>query len=346
MSNSWELPYIDPSQFYMPALSSYGYPRVAPAESAGEAVRKTLESLLAEQQQMLFARQAALHHDRAVPILAPHALPVALHQSTLAALQAFIQRIIAPVRQLWTDLQRSVASVVQRAAHLNYQSVLDGVYRVADVLTEVAGVIDARGRRAIRENGFAFVLESFDTRVVWRYSFMQPGVRAAALTNRALGQIRSAAFQQDMQQAIATSPALRPRWPIVEQGLSAHLRREYFSAIATLLSVLEGMIGDLLVLRRLAEPQGHKLYEPGGKKEIRGAGVAVAKLRSANAFTPNSDEARGAEYLVDVLIDRRNGILHGRDVAYGQARLSAQVILLVRLFAGAVRLAEGLPPPA
>lgn len=196
-----------------------------------------------------------------------------------------------------------------------------------------------RAEAALREAGFGF------TGNLWAISFLlpladiAPRARPAAVTNRMLAVIRTGTFREELLGCVARSAVLRRRGKIMERGLEAHLRCDYILSVPALLTQLEGAVGDALVLKGSVRAKGHKLYVrlPNGKIQMqKGKPVEVrglASLVDRSGFRRHDVLDLAAELIVTTVVRERNGILHGRHTRYDTAKLSAQLLLLLCLFA-------------
>jgi hypothetical protein len=111
-------------------------------------------------------------------------------------------------------------------------------------------------------------------------------VRQAVLTNHLLATTRQPKFQADLYELFHSSKAAARRWPIIQHGLKAHTERDYVLAIPALLTQVEGLLADLLVLRQEIQIQKGRVYaldssgkpklnKKGKQIEVRGLGELV-----------------------------------------------------------------------
>jgi hypothetical protein len=164
-------------------------------------------------------------------------------------------------------------------------------------------------------------------------------VRNAAFTNSIAATTRHKNFEEQLHQLFQRSSVLRRRWKIVAQAICAHRRREYHISVPALLAQVEGIIGDALILKKLVHREGNQLYlkENGKLKQGKnGDRVKATGLDSLIRHSKWKDDAvlNGvADLITTQLAGERNGIMHGRRVDYGTAKLSVQGLLLLLVLA-------------
>lgn len=169
---------------------------------------------------------------------------------------------------------------------------------------------------------------------------IDPRVRQASITNRLLGLIRSDDFAAALEEHFQNSSVLKPRWRIVERSLAAHCRRDYALSIPTLLTQVEGVFTDALILKNMAERRDGKLYikNPDGTLKLDrndrpivlyGLGQKVQNSRFRGDDLLNDL----VDFFTDRLIPERNNIMHGSHLNYDKAKLSVQLLLNVYFMA-------------
>lgn len=210
---------------------------------------------------------------------------------------------------------------------------------------------DAReGGEALAASEYGFADHMWNS--VWLASFadIHPKVRNAVVTRKLAAFTSSYAFAGPLLEDIGASKMLGRRSRVIERALEAHRRREYELSIPALFAQIEGAVGDAMFLKELVLKEGNKYYlldGPGGQPKVdrRGRRLPAITLstavRDAN-LEENEDLAGASEFLSGVLVQRRNDVLHGRDVGYGKAKLSVQALLVLAVLAeGFGELEEG-----
>lgn len=195
-------------------------------------------------------------------------------------------------------------------------------------------------REAFYKAGYSFTNHLVSYTSIRRFASINPKVRSAVITNSMASETRSKEFEEHLHQLFQKSSVLRRRWKIVEKALHAHRRRDYNMSVLPLLAQVEGIIGDAMILRKLITPVGHKLFligtdgkplEENGKMKppING----LDKLIQYSKWRDDASLQGVAELFTSYLARERNGIMHGRNIKYGTAKLSTQGLLLLLVLA-------------
>lgn len=193
---------------------------------------------------------------------------------------------------------------------------------------------------AFYQAGYSFTNHLVSYSSIRRFASINPKVRNAVITKSLASETRSHKFEEHLHQLFEQSSVLRRRWKIVKKALRAHRRREYDMSILPLLAQVEGIIGDAMILRKLITPVGHKLFLIGSdgkpleengkmKQPING----LDKLIQHSKWRDDASLQGVAELFTSYLARERNGIMHGRNIKYGTAKLSTQGLLLLLVLA-------------
>lgn len=232
----------------------------------------------------------------------------------------------------------------------NFPSVLDYLPNISDLMEQWREVGDAQA--VLEAHGFGFSGHLWTTTFIVTFAKGQPQRTGAAVTTTRLRAVTCGqSFEDELRRLVEDSPVLRRRWKIIASALDAHRHRNYLLAILALLAQLEGIIGDALILKGMAAPIGHKIYCKGADGHLkRNRKGELIELRGVGQLVQNSDfhSYEVLELTVDLLttslVSERNAIMHGRRTAYGTAKLSTQLLLLIFVFSSAIaEFIEGLP---
>ncbi len=193
-------------------------------------------------------------------------------------------------------------------------------------------------------SGYRFTAHLWDMAFVDSLIRVSPKVRKAALTNKVLAITRSQEFEQNLQELCVSLPLLRRRWKIVKLALEYHQRREYLASVPLLLAQVEGLFTDAMILYRMAAPKGRKLYARGSDDKLilnaKMKPIEVMTLRAKVDYAPKFKSHAVLKNVIDLFLDQliaeRNNILHGRRTAYGTAKLSNQLLLLIYVLANEI----------
>ena len=111
-------------------------------------------------------------------------------------------------------------------------------------------------------------------------------------------------------------------------------------SVPALFSQVEGLFTDSMIMNGLAEIQNGRVYalDSAGNPKLdrRGRRVRLTGLSGKTQHSPYQNHAVLNDVvgsLVQALIGKRNGVLHGSDTAYGRAKLSTQLVLLAFVLA-------------
>lgn len=202
------------------------------------------------------------------------------------------------------------------------------------------------GKDALDELGYGFTVDKWEVSFIRQIGRGHYGRRE--LHDAFREHTRTPEFSEQLQEVFSRTPRLRRRWRIVSPALGAHVRREYALSIPALLSQLEGIVTDLLILRGQAAFRGKDLLAKQAgriKRQTRDPTKPVilsgldAKLRHSG-YKSMEEVRDGAEFMLNRLVRPRNAILHGSRTSYMSAKLSVQLLLLIWIYAEVVAAAE------
>ena len=210
---------------------------------------------------------------------------------------------------------------------------------------------DAReGEEILEATEYGFADHMWSRVYLAGFAHVHPRVRDAVVTKKLAAFTSSDAFAGPLMEELGSSRMLRRRSRVIELALEAHRRREYELSIPPLFAKIEGAVGDAMFLKDLVLKEGNKYYlldGPGGQPKVNRNGKRLGPVtldpavRNAN-LEENTNLSAASEFLSGVLVQRRNDVLHGRDVRYGKAKLSVQALLVLAVLAeGFGKLEEG-----
>lgn len=291
--------------------------------------------------------------------LAPSHLPrsqpaLGRHLNELNQLNGFFTRIfdtvnafdkaINPVIKRLVEGLQPVSKLLVSAGNFldklpNFAPALEELFEAARRFEEAVQEGDAVLEAA--EYGFADHL--WDRLYVSGFAHVDPRVRDAVVTRKLAVATRTDDFGNELRDRFEGSTMMSKRWRTVEAAFEAHQRRDYLLSIPAMLPQVEGAIVDAMVLKDLAIKKNGKLYlrgEDGGPKlNKKGKPLPEIMLSSAvhNAQLDDHPSLEGtSSFVADSLIQKRNAVLHGRDLRYDKAKLSVQALLVLALLAEAL----------
>ena len=197
-----------------------------------------------------------------------------------------------------------------------------------------------RGQKALDEEGFSFAKSVVGMDLAVALSGIPEQVRGAHATNRLLAFTKGKPFGLALEDQVTRSDVSRRRWAILEHAYAAHSCRAYVLSVPALFAQVEGLFTDSMIMNGLAEIQGGRVYalDSAGNPKLdqRGRRVELTGLGGKTQHSPYQNHAVLNDVvgsLVQALIGKRNGVLHGSDTAYGRAKLSTQLVLLAFVLA-------------
>ena len=251
--------------------------------------------------------------------------------------------IIASVNDVFRTINSDLSNLIRSASSQLFTS-LPEVGVIQRVLDDIALTAKSKGR--MEDAGYGLVVETFGIdlyRSVGQYSFK---TAKATVTKKLARELASREAVADMESLFTGSKALHKRWPIVRDALEAHRQQKYNLSVPVLMAQIEGIVGDLLIVRTkvksrgrdllLLDKNGHIEMDRGKPKKIHG----LKGLLDRDKFADNDLLEKVSESISDALLTgaNRNGALHGRWTSYGKAQWSVKSILI--LWIAAFCLAE------
>lgn len=201
----------------------------------------------------------------------------------------------------------------------------------------------AKGEKALDEEGFSFARSLVGVNLAVTLAQVPKQLRGAQATNRLLNFTKSEAFRVALEDRVIGSDVSKRRWEIIEKALGAHCSRAYILSVPALFSQMEGMFTDSMIMNGLAEIRNNKLYALNSagspKLDKKGHRVRLTGLDSKTHHSPYQNNPilnKVVGALDQALTGKRNGVLHGSDTAYGRAKLSTQLMLLVFILAAEI----------
>jgi hypothetical protein len=194
--------------------------------------------------------------------------PLALHmesvvQQAKAAAASAVQSMSAVLQSFYAN-QEAISRILSQ-----------GVESIVNILPDLRGLtLDLARLRAeeeaIRALGLSTLVDQLPAYLFYGVERIDPQVRNAWLTKRLLPVTRSNEFGDELEEAFTGSKVLSARWPAVAEALSAHREDRMLLSIPVLLSQIEGIVGDALILKGVARPSRGRLYAVGlNGKRIR-----------------------------------------------------------------------------
>lgn len=253
--------------------------------------------------------------------------------SPLARIAEISEEFTPPI-QGWQQLVNTLPSF------RNFEGVWEGLHSAVQDLMEDAEA----GREVLKASEFGFADHFWGMFYIRGFAHINERVRPAIVTNKLLAVTTSEEYVEELQNLIGTSKLMHKRWRIIESICEAHAAKKYDLAVPATLAQIEGTLVDLMFLKDLVKKKNGKFYlideiRDFELKNDRKRKPRVVTLRPAitNAKLeehPNLAAASG--FIANTLVQRRNAVLHGRDLTYGKAKFSVQALLILTVLAEGV----------
>lgn len=272
-------------------------------------------------------------------------------QAPAIALQESIQRMLGELPPL-NQVQQTI-KILPSAAFFQSLPTLTSVTETYDQV--LATLVQAQaeeqaGVQVLDDADFKFVANYLAARLFRDFASVDQRVRSAVITNSLKGFVNSSEFLESVEQAATNSAVVKRRWHILEKGLHHQRRRDYVVSIPVLMPQFEGLLADTLILRSLVERDGTKLYEldpatgarrpnkKGGPIEVNGLNALITKSNYAGS----PELGFLADHVSNRLCGQRNGVLHGANTTYGNAKLSVSLSVLIATMIDAITELESV----
>jgi hypothetical protein len=116
--------------------------------------------------------------------------------------------------------------------------------------------------------------------------------------------------------------------------------RKYELSIPPLFTQIEGTLVDAMFMKNLVVKKNGKFYLVDTDGNTRRRPVTLDPAIKHARLDEHRKLTSASEFMAEVLVQRRNAVLHGRDVVYGRAKLSVQALLILMILVRMVREME------
>lgn len=239
------------------------------------------------------------------------------------------------VRAISLDLDRSIAELAQP------RDIHQLIHGLPDVTESFRQLVKARdGAAALDDEGFNYTLPLWTDQFLAELSDLAAQEGPAVISTELQSMTEEEDFENEIQELFAAPSILAKRWPAVSEGIENHRRGRYFSSVAVLLPQVEGIVNDILTLKDVVIKVGNKFYEknPDGTQGKELGGLESKCILAEKEANLNKVLR---QFVTVTVTPERNGILHGVNVIYGEAKRSVHVMLVLLSFALVVEELEG-----
>lgn len=271
-------------------------------------------------------------------------------------LQSFVSSVSAEMRFMplaGPGLEQFIVNVARQT--LGTQRMLDAIQMMAAqllnnlapafvVLRPLLEDIDV-----VTNSEYGFVVHLLPIQTISWLASVDPRVRHALATRTFLPYSQSTEFEDQLDLLFQQHPLLARRWRIVQNGLHSHQCGDYISSIRVLMPEIDGIYGDMLLIRGRVREERKKLYalDTHGrweriKNDKRRELHSLDYMIKHHGFTGEPVMERVVQHLKMSFPQDRNPNLHGRIFRYDRPMLSIQLLLLLFVLAEEF-LPEGAP---
>ncbi|MDD5368550.1 MAG: hypothetical protein PHQ40_05660 [Anaerolineaceae bacterium] len=142
-----------------------------------------------------------------------------------------------------------------------------------------------------------------------------------------ISKTRSPGSETTILQPFVLSQAIRPRYPNLRDALTAHQQGKFALAIPALLSLLEGILTDILVLRNLISRKGEKVFDLATGRELNGLHQKLKYISGQFSTSPTGSML--VEFMKEWLGPTRNAVMHGSPTAEYSPEISTWLIVII-----------------
>lgn len=155
---------------------------------------------------------------------------------------------------------RAISNIIGNLPKLgDFSGFWEGVGRAADGLRQIIEESE-QGELALEDAEFGFADHLWDWIYLGSFAGLPEANKHAVITNRLRAFTCSDEFIEPLLENIGSSKMLGKRSTIIERCLEAHQRREYELSIPSLMTQIEGAVGDAMFLKELVVREGNKYY--------------------------------------------------------------------------------------
>ena len=253
------------------------------------------------------------------------------------------EQLARPI-QGWQQLAANIPSLWDFG---NFREGLRPIFEKLEVLLED---VDA-AREVLKASEFGFANHFWTIFDIQGFAHIDPRVRNMVVTNKLAALTSSEDFVDEFRDVVSESKLMTKRWRIIESALEAHAAKKYDLAVPATLAQFEGVLVEFMFLKDVVKKDKNKFYlvdENGNfktkynKKTEKYERLGPVTLGSVptNKLKEHPDLAPASEFFANTLIRRRNQVLHGRDLTYGKAKFSVQIVLMLTVLTIAVSKLE------
>lgn len=231
--------------------------------------------------------------------------------------------VVDAIKTINGDFTRPMTSLVRP---LDIETLLPKLPDISAPLRRLVKVRD--GAAALDEAGFGYTYALWEMEFLISLSDIDSQERSVRVASELRAITEDEEFENELQELFTAPSVLSNRWPAVREGVENHRQGRYFSSVSVLLPQIEGIINDILMHLNLTIRVKTRFYErnPDGTPGRELPGLDSKNSLARNRAHVNEDLAK---FVASGLVPERNSILHGVDIAYGNATRSVHLMLVL-----------------
>ena len=257
---------------------------------------------------------------------------------TMSNFNIFFKSIRAKQIELAKTMATISSSITNIVEASNLKDIITGfVSKLPDPVELKKHIKDIEEAERLLENkGFGFTNHLWKRSFIKEFNDIPDQVSDAVVTNKLLSITRKESFYEELIDLFNDYSILKGRKEIIDSAYSAHKNRNYLLSVPVLLTQIEGIINEMLILRgeaKLIEGKFYARNKDGSLKLNKNNNPIMLtglKWKIDHSKFKNDEVLKGiANSLSDKLIFERNEILHGQGVNLIKPKLSTQCLLII-----------------
>lgn len=232
-------------------------------------------------------------------------------------------------------ISSSITNIVETS---NLKEIITGfVSRLPDPVELQKHINDIEeAERILESKGFGFTNHLWKNSFIKEFNDIPDQVSDAVVTNKLLSITRKESFYEELIDFFNDSSILKERKEIIDSAYTAHKNRNYLLSVPVLLTQIEGIINEMLILRGEAKLIKGKFFarnKDGSLKLNKNNNpIKLTGLKwkiDHSKFKNDKILKEIANSISDKLIFERNEILHGQGVNLIKPKLSTKCLLII-----------------
>jgi len=248
------------------------------------------------------------------------------------------------------ELSESIAAITYSMNNLietsNYREIVTEFVSALPDPVELKKHMDEieEAEKILDSKGFGFANHLWTMSFIKEFNDIPKEVSSAVVTNKLLSVTRSESFYKELISFFQSSPILGERKEIIDSAYLAHKKRNYLLSVPVMLTQIEGIISQMLILRGEAKVIEGKFYARNSdgslklNKNENPIKLTGLKWKIDHSKFKDDENLSGiANSISNKLIFERNEILHGQSIEHIKPKLSTQCLLIIFILSNELR---------